>query len=489
MAMASSSSSPVILWFRRDLRLEENPALRAAVATGRPILPVYILDDAGDGRPHGAASLWWLNRSLQALDAALRQRGGRLICRRGNSEAELYRLIEETGADQVFLNRRFEPDAFQQDADIAHGLTSNGVECHGFNASLLAKPGMILSGAGKPYRVFTPFSKTLLQSLPDRAAIPAPETLSVPCEPHSEEVQAWGLHPTKPDWSKTFEGKPGEAGAHEALSRFIDQALNDYAISRDVPARLGTSRLSAHLHFGEISPRTLLRVIRSAADQGRADALQADKFITEIAWREFSAHLLHHFPNLPHAAFRPEFDSLAWHSDPEGLKAWKTGMTGYPVVDAGMRELWATGWMHNRVRMVVASFLVKHLQIDWREGEAWFWDTLVDADLASNVQNWQWVAGSGADAAPYFRIFNPVTQGEKFDVQGHYVRRWVPELRCLPQKWLHAPWTAPHSVLSEAGIALGRTYPRPIVDHSFARARALDALKTITEKRREDENF
>jgi len=487
--MASSSSRPVILWFRRDLRLDENPALQAAVATGRPILPVYILDDAGDGRAHGAASLWWLDRSLRALDQALQARGGRLILRRGNSEAELYRLIEETGADQLFLNRRFEPDAFQQDADIAHGLKSNDVECHGFNASLLMRPGTVLSGAGKPYRVFTPFLKTLLQTLPERAPVPAPATVKVPPQPLSDDIEAWGLHPTKPDWSKGFDGTPGEAGAQGALARFIKTAINDYAICRDVPGRLGTSRLSAHLHLGEISPRTVLRAVRLAAASGQVEAHQVDKFIAEIGWREFSAHLLHHYPSLPQRAFRPEFDTMAWHSDPDGLEAWKTGMTGYPVVDAGMRELWATGWMHNRVRMVVASFLVKHLQIDWREGEAWFWDTLVDADLAANVQNWQWVAGSGADAAPYFRIFNPVTQGEKFDPQGHYVRRWVPEIRALPQKWLHAPWTAPQSVLSEAGIMLGRTYPRPIVDHAFARARALEALKTITQRRHEDEDL
>lgn len=485
----TSPSSPVILWFRRDLRLEENPALRAAIATGRPVLPVYILDDAGDGRPLGAASLWWLDKSLRALDEQLRQRGGRLILRRGNSEAELYRLIEETGADQIFLNRRFEPEAFQLDADIAHGLRSNGVECHGFNANLLTKPGTVLSGSGNPYRVFTPFLKTLLQAVPERAASPAPEVLTVPSQPLSEAIEAWDLHPSKPDWSQGFDGTPGEAGAQAALARFIKLGLNDYVIGRDVPGRLGTSRLSAHLHFGEISPRSLLRAVRYAAQKGQVDALQADKFITEIGWREFSAHLLHHYPSMPHSAFRPEFDAMAWRSDPDGLKAWQTGVTGYPMIDAGMRELWATGWMHNRVRMVVASFLIKHLQIDWRHGEAWFWDTLVDADLAANVQNWQWVAGSGADAAPYFRIFNPVTQGEKFDPQGHYVRRWVPELRALPQKWLHAPWTAPSSVLSEAGIMLGRTYPRPIVDHSFARARALDALKAITERRREDEDL
>ena len=478
---------PVIVWFRRDLRLAENPALTAAIATGQPVLPLYILDDDGDGRPHGAASLWWLDKSLRALDADLRQRGGRLILRRGNSEAELLRLIEQTRSAHVFMNRRFEPEAFARDADIAHTLKAVGVECHGFNASLLAKPGTVLSGAGKPYRVFTPFMKALLQTLPERPATPAPEMVIVPEEPDSDDIDAWALHPSSPDWSQGFDWTPGEAGATAALSEFLKNALGDYAVGRDIPGRCGTSRLSPPLHFGEVSPRSLVRAVRACASQGHAAPAQADKFIAEIIWREFSAHLLHQFPFMPERAFRPEFDAMPWRHDPEGLTAWKSGMTGYPLVDAGMRELWATGWMHNRVRMVVASFLVKHLLIDWREGEAWFWDTLVDADLASNVQNWQWVAGSGADAAPYFRIFNPVTQGKKFDPAGDYVRRWIPELRTLPDRWLHAPWTAPGTVLSENGVKLGYTYPRPIVDHSQARARALEALKVVSSRSRDGE--
>ncbi|MEG2498413.1 deoxyribodipyrimidine photo-lyase [Brevundimonas sp.] len=485
--MGSDTARPVIVWFRRDLRLAENPALTAATATGRPVLPVYILDDDGDGRPHGAASLWWLDKSLRALDADLRQRGGRLILRRGNAEAELLRLIEQTGADHVFMNRRFEPDAFANDADIAHALKAEGVECHGFNGSLLARPGSVLSGTGKPYRVFTPFMKALLQDLPERPETPVPATLILPAGPSSEDIDTWALHPSVPDWSQSFDWTPGEVGATEALTAFIESALADYAAGRDIPERLSTSRLSPHLHFGEISPRSVVRAVCAASIQGHVAPAQADKFITEIAWREFSTHLLHQFPFMAERAFRPEYDNMPWRSDPEGLKAWKTGATGYPLVDAGMRQLWATGWMHNRVRMVVASFLVKHLLIDWREGEAWFWDTLVDADLASNVQNWQWVAGSGADAAPYFRIFNPVTQGEKFDPAGRYVRRWVPELRALPDRWLHVPWTAPSAVLADAGIRLGHTYPRPIVDHAEARARALEALKLISVRPMDEE--
>ncbi|MNI05077.1 Deoxyribodipyrimidine photo-lyase [compost metagenome] len=351
----------------------------------------------------------------------------------------------------------------------------------------MARPGAVRTGAGKPYRVFTPFLKALLQAAPDGPATPAPDALVTPEGPAGDDIDAWGLHPSAPDWSRGFDWTPGEAGAAAALADFIAGGLKDYAVGRDVPGRRGTSRLSPHLHWGEISPRGVVRAVRAAAAEGRVAPAQADKFVAEIGWREFSAHLLHQFPYMAERAFRPEFDAMPWRADPEGLAAWKKGRTGYPLVDAGMRELWAAGWMHNRVRMVVASFLVKHLLIDWREGEAWFWDTLVDADLASNVQNWQWVAGSGADAAPYFRIFNPVAQGEKFDPDGRYVRRWLPELRALPDRWLHAPWTAPAAVLAEAGIRLGRTYPRPIVDHGAARARALDALKSLAARPLDEE--
>ncbi|HEY4586836.1 MAG TPA: deoxyribodipyrimidine photo-lyase [Brevundimonas sp.] len=486
--MAGDVERPVILWFRRDLRLADNPALAAAVATGRPMLPVYILDESGEGRRPGAASLWWLDKSLRALDAELRRGGGRLILRRGDSEAELRRLTDQTGADQVFMNRRFEPEAFVRDADIAQALKAEGIACHGFNGSLLARPGSVLTAAGRPYRVFTPFHKALLQAATEGFCSPVPDRLIVPDAVVSEEVGAWGLHPTTPDWSQGFDWTPGEAGAASALAAFIKGGLQDYAVGRDVPGRRATSRLSPHLHWGEISPHAVVRAVRAAAAQDRVAPAQADKFVAEIGWRDFSAHLLQQFPYMTERAFRSEFDAMPWRDDPEGLAAWKRGRTGYPLVDAGMRELWATGWMHNRVRMVAASFLVKHLLLDWREGEAWFWDTLVDADLASNVQNWQWVAGSGADAAPYFRIFNPVAQGEKFDPSGAYVRRWIPELRALPDRWLHAPWTAPAAVLAEAGVRLGRTYPRPIVDHAAARSRALDALKVISSRSVEEES-
>jgi len=479
------ASSPVILWFRRDLRLADNPAMKHALATGRPVLPLYVRDERLEGRAIGAASLWWLDKSLRALDADLRARGGRLILRRGDAEAELRRLIEETGADQVFMNRLFEPEAYARDADIAHGLKAEGVECRGFNATLMCRPGAVLNGSGQPYKVFTPFLKALLSVAEAPAGLDAPEAVAVPEDVSSEAVDDWGLHPVRPDWSTGFVGTPGEAGARAALNAFVAGGLKTYATDRDRPDRAGTSGLSAHLHWGEIGPWRAIGAVRAAAAEGRVPAAEAEKFVAEIGWREFSAYLLHHFPCLPERAFKPEYDSMPWRDDTEGLAAWKAGRTGYPLVDAGMRQLWAMGSMHNRVRMVVASFLIKHLLIDWREGEAWFRDCLTDADLASNVQNWQWVAGSGADAAPYFRIFNPVAQGEKFDPQGRYVRRWVPEVAGLPDRWVHAPWTAPPMVLAEAGVRLGATYPRPIVDHNEGRERALAALKTVSAHRGE----
>ena len=476
----TTRAAPAILWFRRDLRLADNPALERAAATGRPILPVYILDDGPAVRPPGAASRWWLDRSLRALDESLRARGSRLILRRGDSEGELRRLIDETGADTVFMNRLFEPEAFVRDADIAHSLAPDGVDCKGFNGSHLSRPGAVLNGSGQPYKVFTPFLKALLATASAPPHTPGPASIDTPSGPASDSLDAWRLSPTAPDWARGFDWTPGEAGASTALAAFIAGGLRAYSRARDHPAEAGCSRLSPHLHFGEIHPWRAAEQARRAADDGRVPPAEADKFVAELGWRDFSAQLLHHFPQITEAAFRPEYDRMPWRHDPAGLRAWKRGLTGYPIVDAGMRQLWTTGWMHNRVRMIVASFLVKDLLIDWRAGEAWFRDTLVDADLASNVQNWQWVAGSGADASPYFRIFNPVTQGRKFDAQGLYVRRWVPELRGLPDRWLHAPWEAPAEALRAAGVRLGHDYPRPVVDHAEARDRALDALRAVS---------
>lgn len=472
--------APVIVWFRQDLRLADNPALDHAVRTGRPLVPVYILDDGPAVRGIGAASRWWLDGSLRALDADLRRRGAQLVLRRGDSEAELRRLIAETGADTVFMNRRFEPDAFLHDADIAHALTADGVECHGYNGALLARPGAVRTGSGGPYRVFTPFFKALLEAAAPPAPMPAPAAVEAVSGLASGSLDDWALRPTTPDWAGGFDWTPGEAGAATALAAFVGRGLKTYSKGRDHPAEPSVSRLSPHLHWGEIHPWRAVETARRAASNGHVAPAEAEKFVAELGWRDFSAQLLHHFPQMTDTAFRPEYDRMPWRDDPDGLEAWKRGRTGYPIVDAGMRQLWTTGWMHNRVRMIVASFLVKDLLIDWRAGEAWFWDTLVDADLASNVQNWQWVAGSGADASPWFRIFNPVTQGQKFDADGRYVRRWVPELARLPDRWLHAPWTAPPEVLRAAGIRLGRGYPEPVVDHGAARERALQALRSLS---------
>ena len=470
---------PVILWFRRDLRLQDNLALNHAAETGQPILPVYILDEHGE-RPMGGASRWWLDKSLRALDAALRARGSRLILRRGDALTQLQALIDETEADAVFMNRLFEPEAFERDAEIAHVLKADGVECRGFNGALLCRPGAVLNGSGQPYKVFTPFLKTLLATAEAPPHSAGPRLIRTPETVESEDLNTWSLHPRRPDWSTGFDWTPGEDGASDALSVFVATGLKAYAKDRDFPNRPASSRLSPHLHWGEISPWRAIAGARRAADDGKVSPGEAEKFVAEIGWREFSAHLLHQFPYIAERAFRPEYDAMPWRDDPAGLEAWQKGLTGYPLVDAGMRQLWTTGWMHNRVRMVVASFLIKHLLIDWREGEAWFWDTLVDADRASNAQNWQWVAGSGADAAPYFRIFNPIAQGEKFDGDGAYVRRWVPELRRLSDRWLQSPWTAPAEVLRNAGVVLGRDYPKPIVEHEKGRARALEALKTVS---------
>jgi deoxyribodipyrimidine photo-lyase len=447
------SRLPVILWFRQDLRLADNPALHAAVGSGRPVVPLFVLHEASDGRPWGAASRWWLEKSLRALDADLHERGSRLILRRGDPAAIVPALAEELGAEVVW-NRLYGPAATVRDTDLKAELKARS-----FNASLLVEPWQVKTGEGRPFGVFTPFWRAAERLIGDETIHRAPAQISAPAHwPVSDDIADWNLHPSKPDWSGGFDiWTPGEAGAQEQLSRF-KRRLDAYPDARDRPDIDGTSHLSPHLHWGETGPR-----------QVRAACGSSDKFMAELGWREFNHHLLWHHGGLAHRNLRRAFDRFGWRRDPEGLKAWREGRTGYPLVDAGMRQLWTTGFMHNRVRMVVASFLIKHLLIDWREGEAWFWDTLVDADEANNPANWQWSSGSGADAQPFFRIFNPVTQGERFDPEGAYVRRWVPELKDVRAAVIHKPW--------EAGGAKG--YPPPIVDHAKARARALEAFREL----------
>lgn len=478
--MQTPTGTPVIWWVRQDLRVSDNDALLGAVATGCAVLPVFVLDDESAGRwAPGGASRWWLHGSLAALGEAIAERGGSLVLRRGRAEAVLAELAAETGAERVFAGRLYEPWARARDKRVAEALRQKGVEITGAKTALLFEPWEIETKAGGPYGVYTPFSRACFDRLPPPEPAPPPKRIPAPDRlPRSETLDEWGLLPTKPDWAGGLRESwtPGEAGAAARLKRFVSRGLADYDETRNRPDLDATSGLSPHLHWGEISPATVWHA--ALAKSPRSAATRT--FLKELLWREFSYHLLWHRPEMPEEALKPAFADFPWRRDKAGLAAWRKGMTGYPIVDAGMRQLWQTGWMHNRVRMVVASFLVKHLLLPWQDGERWFWDTLVDADLASNSASWQWVAGSGADAAPYFRIFNPVLQGEKFDPDGAYVRRYVPELARLPAKLIHRPWEADAAILRASGITLGRDYPKPIVEHGAARARALSALETIS---------
>jgi deoxyribodipyrimidine photo-lyase len=483
------------VWFRQDLRLQDNPALAAAVARGEPVVPVYIWDEAGEGDwIPGGASRWWLHHSLAALDAALRERGSRLSIRSGASGAVLAELIESTGATAVYWNRRYEPAAIARDtelkaslASVAGGADPGRVEAKSFNAALLFEPHTVRNKSGGPFQVFTPYWRHCLTLPVEEPVKLKAGALPVPSRwPKSLALEELALLPAiKWDAGLAKTWQPGEAGARARLQHFAG-AMDAYADGRDQPERDATSRLSPHLHFGEIGPRQIWAAVRA---QGKGSGVfpphrGGQVFLKEVGWREFAHHLLFHFPATPRQPLRAEFAAFPWRKDAKQLRAWQRGLTGYPIVDAGMRQLWATGWMHNRVRMIVASFLVKHLRLSWQEGAAWFWDTLVDADLANNTLGWQWSAGCGADAAPYFRIFNPILQGRKFDPVGDYVRRWVPELAKLGNEFIHEPWEAPMDVLAEAGLTLGRTYPQPIVEHAEAREAALAAFQGMRGKSR-----
>ncbi len=470
-----------IVWFRRDLRLADHAALLAACAD-RAVIALYILDDTGpaDSRMGGAAR-WWLHHSLAELDEALRAKGSRLILRRGAPADILPAVIAATAAQRVVWGRRYDAHGIATDTALKADLKARGIVVDTFNTHLLREPWTVSSGAGTPFKVFTSFWKAAQAMGAFDAPLSAPARIPAPAQwPDSERLEDWGLLPTRPNWATGFDvWTPGEAGAIRRLADFLAHGLSGYATGRDRPDQGFVSRLSPHLAFGEISARQAAHSARLAAQNGSVSHRDADKFVAELGWREFSYHLLYQAPDLPHRNFKPAFDAYPWRDAPDDLRAWQRGQTGYPIVDAGMRELWATGWMHNRARMIAASFIIKHLRIDWRHGERWFWDTLVDADVASNAASWQWVAGSGADAAPYFRIFNPMMQGEKFDPNGDYVRRWVPELRGLPTADLHTPWLADPAILRHAGVRLGDSYPRPIVDHAEARAAALAGYEAI----------
>ncbi|MBC2595206.1 deoxyribodipyrimidine photo-lyase [Ruficoccus amylovorans] len=483
--MLSSPARPSLLWFRLDLRLEDNPALADALAAGGPVLPVFVHDPAGEGAwALGGASRWWLHHALADLADQLDRLGLPLILREGDASGCLRELLAETGAEAVYANRRYEPAAIAQEAEVAEGVLASGAKIYFSNAALLFEPWEIRNKSGNPFQVFTPYWRTCReQGWPGPVRVDLKKLAKIPAKecPRSLALDELGLLPDK-DWDAGFyeAWQPTREGALARLETFVREGLDEYEGERDRPDQDGTSRLSPYLHFGQIGPREVAAALKQGAG---AVAAGADKYLAEIGWREFSHHLLYHFPQTPEAPLRPEFADFPWRENADLLRAWQRGRTGYPLVDAGMRQLWSTGWMHNRVRMVAASLLVKHLLQPWQAGARWFWDTLVDADLANNTQGWQWTAGCGADAAPYFRVFNPVTQGERFDPQGDYVRRWVPELAKLPPKFIHRPWEAPASLLEDCGVVLGNDYPEPIVGHVEGRGRALAAFEKFKSAR------
>ncbi len=474
--------SPSIVWLREDLRLSDNPAIAAATAGGRPATFLYIHDEVTPGlRAMGGAARWWLDKSLRALGADIARRGGTLTLRKGPAAGILNDVIAQTRADSVFWNRTYDAGGRARDASIKAALKARGLVAESFNGRLLAEPWEIKTGAGGWFKVFSPFWRALQAVYVPPPPAPCPDRLSSP-RIASEEIDTWRLHPDQPDWSVGFshDWRPGEAGAAERLRAFLAGPISTYGEDRNRPdLDGGTSGLSPHLRFGEIGPAQIWRAVTAAIDRGAINETSARVFLSEVGWREFSYVLLFYNQDLATQNYNSAFDAMPWRTDHAALTAWKRGKTGYPIVDAGMRQLWHTGWMHNRVRMIVASFLTKHLLLPWQAGEDWFWDTLVDADPGANAASWQWTAGSGADAAPYFRVFNPITQGAKFDETGAYVRRWCPELAKLPIKFLHSPWTADTATLATSGVRLGETYPHPIVDHAEGRQRALDAYAFI----------
>ena len=485
--LMSNQPSPCIVWFRDDLRLSDHPALHAASRTGAPVICLYVFDEQSDtlqapkARRLGGAARWWLAQSLRALQNSLSRVGSPLVLRSGRAAKVIADLARETGARTVFWNEIAQAPHQAVAEQVAAALGVTGVATQSFRDDLLVRPADIRNKEGRGLRVFTPFWRRLRALGDPPAPLPAPKALRSLPNLASDGIESWRLEPAQPDWASGLRESwaPGEASGQARLREFLRTGVPGYGRERDRPDRNGTSRLSPHLRFGEISPRQVWHAARFAAAERPALSGDIDKFMSELGWREFCRHLLFDVPDLAERNLQPPFDAFPWRQDDQVLRAWQRGQTGYPLIDAGMRELWRTGAMHNRVRMVAASFLVKHLLIDWREGEKWFWDTLVDADPGSNPANWQWVAGSGADAAPYFRVFNPVLQGEKFDPDGAYVRRWVPEVARLPTGLIHRPWSATQLELRGAGVELGTTYPEPIVDHKVGRERALRAYAKV----------
>ena len=472
------NTRPIIVWFQRDLRLGDHAALSAALKTKQPIIPLYIWATHQEAVPPlGAASRWWLQQSLQSLEEDLKALGSQLVKRAGPPADVLRDMIKTTKATGLYFQSSVRPGSPALESELKALGNALGVDVRRFRGELLFAPGEVFSKTGTPYKVFTPFWNACLKAAPPPAPLPPPKAINSPeTFPKSEPLASWELYQANPDWAAAFPAQwhPGEKGALTALTSFTKGPMKSYAVERDRPGVNGTSRLSPHLQLGEVSVGTCWHHAKAHPDSAA--------FLRELGWREFCYHLLAHWPQLDDAPFRPEFKHFPWQPDDHKLKAWQQGQTGYPIIDAGMRQLWQTGWMHNRVRMIVGSFLVKNLLQPWQAGRDWFWDTLVDADLANNSCGWQWVAGCGADAAPYFRIFNPVTQSKKFDPKGAYIRRYIPELKDVPSPDIHDPSSAPKMVLEAAGVELGKTYPRAITDLALSRQAALDALNIMKTK-------
>ena len=466
--------SNVLVWFHNDLRLGDNPALVKAIESGNKVIPIYIWDEKDSDLHTGSAGKWWLHQSLDRLSNRIEELGNKLVLRKGNPKPIIEEFVSQNNISKIFMNRRFEPHIIERDEDILsqmdHEIT---------NGNLLFDPEDIRTKQDKQYTVFTPLWRNCKMQAEPHEPLAIPSEIPAPDKfPESLSLDELGLLP-KINWYETFEKKwrPGEEEANRILVHFLKSEARKYGKQRNIPGVRGTSRLSPYLRFGEISPKTIWHVSKDYSNPG------TEHFVREVGWREFSYHLMANFPFLANKPLRENFEQFPWRDSDEDYEAWTKGMTGYPIVDAGMRELYATGWMHNRVRMIVSSFLVKHLLIDWRKGERWFFDTLLDGDFCSNNAGWQWVSGGGADAAPYYRIFNPILQGKKFDTGGRYVRKWVPEIADIPNANLHAPWELSEGQLQLFGVELGETYPEPIVNHEFARKRALESFDQITAKK------
>ncbi len=478
------TSTPIVVWFRQDLRIHDQAALAAAADTGRPVAPLYVLDDVSPGPWRmGGASRWWLHGSLNSLASDLRRLGSPLVLRRGPAAEAVAAVAREIGAGAVYCTRHVEPFWCAADGELTGELAGRGIEFRAFAGTTLFEPGSIAGKSGEPLRVFTPFWRACLASAAPPLPLPAPTQLPAPeALVHSDSLADWRLLPTKPDWAGGLREtwRPGESHAQARLEAFVTRDLRGYAGKRDRPDLPATSSLSPHLHFGELSPRHVWHAVGVRMEAEPALAADGAAYLRELGWREFCAHMLALHPDMPNEPLQARFAQFPWNGDDAALRAWQRGQTGYPIVDAGMRQLWHSGWMHNRVRLITASFLIKDLLIPWQTGEAWFWDTLVDADLGNNAGGWQWVAGCGIDAAPYFRVFNPVTQGERFDPRGEYVRRWIPEIARLADAYIHRPWQASAGEMAEAGVRLDRDYPMPIIDHAAARERALAVFAQLS---------